>query len=51
MGLGVFVDGIIARVVATASSTGIVGVGFLPGKEQDATVNRLTMLIKNCLMH
>lgn len=39
MGLGVLVAGIIASVVATASSTGSVGVVDLFGNEQLAEIN------------
>jgi hypothetical protein len=46
---GVFVT-IDAKVVATASSTGSVGVVFLDGIEQDVKVNNKT-IIKKCLMH
>lgn len=49
-GRGVEVEGNKARVVATASSTGIVGVGFRLGREQDAKINSNKILIKNCLM-
>lgn len=49
IGRGVFVAGIIASVVATASSTGRVGVVDLLGNEQDAKMNRVTV-IKNCLI-
>ena len=50
MGLGVFVGGIMANVVATASSTGKVGVIDRFGKEQDAEINNNITLIKNCLI-
>lgn len=38
IGLGVFVAGIIANVVATTSSTGNVGIGVLFASEQPARV-------------
>jgi hypothetical protein len=50
MGLGVFVEGINASVVATASSTGRLGVVVFVGREQDVNMNRITILNKNCLM-
>ena len=50
-GRGVVVGGIIASVVATASSTGKVGAVFRLGKEQAVKINNNPMFIKNCLMH
>lgn len=49
-GRGVFVGGIIARVVATASSTGNVGVVFRLGKEQAVKISNKPILVKNCLI-
>lgn len=52
MGRGVVVAGIIASVVATASSTGNVGVNvLLVGSEQPAKTNKSTIPVKNRLMH
>lgn len=50
IGLGVFVEGIIASVVATASSTGKVGIDALFGNEQPARIKDSRTHIKNCLM-
>ena len=50
IGLGVFVAGIIANVVATASSTGNVGMDVRFGSEQLVSIKNSKPHIKNCLM-